>query len=89
MGPSVSKNLKKDIKLLMFDQYGTLVDIQKGLTDMVTPFLQTKGWKGNPNQLVTWWRRTHFEDSMIDSLIDSGHTTYRNCLLYTSPSPRD
>ena len=45
MGPSVSKNLKKDIKLLMFDQYGTLVDIQKGLTDMVTPFLKTKGWK--------------------------------------------
>jgi len=77
MGPSVSKSLKKDIKLLMFDQYGTLVDIQKGLTDMVTPFLQTKGWKGNPNQLVTWWRRTHFEDSMIDSLIESGHTTYR------------
>ena len=77
MNTLISNNLKRDIKILTFDQYGTIVDIQKGLTKMVTPFLQNKGWKGNPNQLVTWWRRTHFEDSMIDSLIASGHTTYR------------
>jgi 2-haloacid dehalogenase len=26
---------------------------------------------------VTWWRRTHFENSMIDALLDRGHTPYR------------
>ena len=42
-----------------------------------TPFLKRKGWAGNPNSFVTWWRRTHFENSMIDALCDRGHTPYR------------
>ena len=61
----------------MFDQYGTVVDMQKGLTEMVTPYLREKGWSGRPDALVTWWRRTHFEHSMIDALCDRGHTPYR------------
>ena len=40
-------------------------------------FLEGKGWKGNANDFVTWWRRTHFENSMIDALLDRGHTPYR------------
>jgi 2-haloacid dehalogenase len=69
--------LKREIKALLFDQYGTIVDMQKGLTDAATPFLAKKGWKGSPNSFVTWWRRTHFENSMIDALCDRGHTPYR------------
>ncbi len=69
--------LKREIKVLVFDQYGTLVDMQGGLTKLTTPFLRRKGWKGDPDRFVTWWRRVHFEDSMIDSLIDRGHTPYR------------
>jgi len=69
--------LKREIKALAFDQYGTIVDMQKGLTEAVTPFLRRKGWQGEPNSFVTWWRRTHFEDSMIDALCDRGHTPYR------------
>jgi 2-haloacid dehalogenase len=69
--------LKREIKALVFDQYGTIVDMQKGLTEIATPFLQKKGWKGDPYQFVTWWRRTHFENSMIDALCDRGHTPYR------------
>ncbi len=69
--------LKREIKVLVFDQYGTIVDMQKGLTDAVTPFLKKKGWTGEPNSFVTWWRRTHFENSMIDALCDRGHTPYR------------
>lgn len=74
---STPETLKSEIKMLTFDQYGTIVDMQTGLTELVTPFLKDKGWTGNPNQFVTWWRRTHFEDSMIDALIDRGHTPYR------------
>ena len=29
------------------------------------------------NAFVTWWRRTHYENSMIDALCDRGHTPYR------------
>ena len=69
--------LKREVKALVFDQYGTVVDMQLGLREAVTPWLQEKGWEGNPNSFVTWWRRTHFENSMIDALCDRGHTPYR------------
>jgi 2-haloacid dehalogenase len=69
--------LKREIRALAFDQYGTIVDMQRGLTEAVTPFLRGKGWQGSPNSFVTWWRRTHFQDSMIDALLDRGHTAYR------------
>jgi 2-haloacid dehalogenase len=69
--------LKRDIKALAFDQYGTIVDMQLGLTEAVRPFLKAKGWQGDPGRFVTWWRRTHFENSIIDTLIDRGHTPYR------------
>ncbi len=69
--------LKRDIRALAFDQYGTIVDMQKGLTEVVTPFLKGKGWAGKPDSFVTWWRRTHFENSMIDALCARGHTPYR------------
>jgi 2-haloacid dehalogenase len=69
--------LKREVKVLAFDQYGTIVDMQKGLTEAVTPFLKDKGWAGKPDSFVTWWRRTHFENSMIDALCDRGHTQYR------------
>lgn len=69
--------IAREVKILVFDQYGTVVDMQSGLTEAVKPFLKKKGWEGNPNSFVTWWRRTHFENSMIDALCDRGHTPYR------------
>lgn len=68
---------KREIKALVFDQYGTIVDMQTGLTAIAAPFLSKKGWKGEAHQFVTWWRRTHFENSMIDALCERGHTPYR------------
>jgi 2-haloacid dehalogenase len=69
--------LKSSVKLCMFDQYGTIVDMQGGLRDVAAPFLKAKGWAGDPNAFVTWWRRTHFENSMIDALLQRAHTSYR------------
>jgi 2-haloacid dehalogenase len=71
------ENLRRTIKICMFDQYGTVVDMQGGLVEAATPYLKSKGWPGNPNSFVTWWRRTHFEDSMIDALLHKEHTPYR------------
>ena len=69
---AIPEALKRSIKVVMFDQYGTVVDMQKGLVEFATPYLEGKGWKGKPDSFVTWWRRTHFENSMIDALCDRG-----------------
>jgi 2-haloacid dehalogenase len=71
------QHLRDTVKVCMFDQYGTVVDMQTGLVEVATPFLKAKGWAGNPNAFVTWWRRTHFENSMIDALLGREHTPYR------------
>ena len=69
--------LKDTTKALVFDQYGTIVDMQAGLTVAVAEFLKGKGWDDEPHRFVTWWRRTHFENSMIDALSAGPHTPYR------------
>ena len=65
------------VDVLTFDLYGTIVDMQRGLVDTITPFLAAKGYAGNADSVVTWWRRTHYQDSMIDALIAGAHTPYR------------
>ena len=69
--------LRASIQVCMFDQYGTVVDMQAGLTEVAAPYLRNKGWTGDPSTFVTWWRRTHFENSMIDALLQREHTPYR------------
>jgi 2-haloacid dehalogenase len=71
------ETIKNEVTTCVFDQYGTVVDMQGGLTAIAAPFLKEKGWKGDPNAFVTWWRRTHFENSMIDALLHREHTPYR------------
>jgi 2-haloacid dehalogenase len=71
------ETLKSSIRVCMFDQYGTVVDMQGGLRDVAAGFLAGKGWAGDPNAFVTWWRRMHFENSMIDALLQREHTPYR------------
>lgn len=69
--------IRHDIRICMFDLYGTVVDMQGGLTRAAAPYLKAKGWAGDPSRLVTWWRRAHFENSMIDALLGRAHTPYR------------
>ena len=69
--------LKRSIKICMFDQYGTIVDMQGGLTEHMAAFLEGKNFRGSASDVVTWWRRTHFENSMIDALLQRQHTPYR------------
>ena len=84
---TILDELRRNVHVLMFDLYGTVVDIQGGLTGAIAPYLKAKGWNGRPDALVTWWRRTHFENSMIDALLHREHTPYREigrrALTYT------
>src|SRR5262245_10347720 len=74
---ATAAELRDRIAVCMFDQYGTVVDMQTGLTEVAAPYLRSKGWTGDPYACVTWWRRTHFENSMIDALLGREHTPYR------------
>jgi 2-haloacid dehalogenase len=66
------------VKALMFDFYGTVVDMQGSLVKAITPYLESKNYTAQPaNRVVTWWRRTHFENSMIDGLLGREHIPYR------------
>lgn len=70
--------LATGVGTVMFDFYGTVVDMQGGLVEAITPYLAQKGYTANPpSRVVTWWRRTHFENSMIDALLRREHTPYR------------
>jgi hypothetical protein len=40
--------LRREIKVLTFDQYGIIVDMQQGFTEAVTPFLKRKDWDRDP-----------------------------------------
>lgn len=65
-------------KALMFDFYGTVVDMQGSLIKAIAPYLESKNYTAQPaSRLVTWWRRTHFENSMIDALLGREHIPYR------------
>lgn len=74
---TATETIRHNVRICMFDLYGTVVDMQAGLTRAITPYLAAKGWKGEPSRLVTWWRRTHFENSMIDALLERAHIPYR------------
>ena len=65
------------VSTLMFDFYGTVVDMQSGLTETIGPYLRARGSALEPSRVVTWWRRTHFEASMIDALLQRDQTPYR------------
>jgi 2-haloacid dehalogenase len=41
------ETLRAKIKVCMFDQYGTVVDMQKGLTEVVTPIWKVRGGTGD------------------------------------------
>jgi 2-haloacid dehalogenase len=74
---SVMREIKETVKVCMFDQYGTVVDMQGGLAKIAETYLTSKGSDLAPHRFVTWWRRTHFENSMIDALLHRKHTSYR------------
>ena len=65
------EKLRKEVHVLMFDLYGTVVDMQGGLVAAVTPYLEKKGWQGRPDALVTWVR-THIESRWVFLLALNG-----------------
>ncbi|MDE2008126.1 MAG: TRAP transporter large permease subunit [Rhodospirillales bacterium] len=72
-----AETLKREIAVCMFGQYGMIADMQGGLREVAAEYLKGTGWTGGANAFVTWWRRAHFENSMIDALLHRAHMSYR------------
>ena len=69
--------LKATVKVCMFDQYGTVVDMQTGLVEAATPFLRAKGWQGSAElvrHLVAAHAFREFDDRRTAA---QQHTPYR------------
>lgn len=56
--------LRRERRALVFDQYGTVIDMQNGPTERSRRW----GWRAARGQFVTWARVAHFENLMIDAL---------------------
>ncbi|MBI3045278.1 MAG: hypothetical protein HYY78_20890 [Betaproteobacteria bacterium] len=50
---SALDTIRREVSICMFDLYGTVVDMQGGVTRAVAPYLKAKGWAGDPSRLVT------------------------------------
>ena len=56
MDPAIAGLLRREVSALVFDQYGTIVDMEGGLTAAVTPFFAGKGRIGHPHHIGTGQR---------------------------------
>ena len=83
----------KNIKAIIFDAYGTLFDVNSA-AEKCKDKIGDK-WEGFAN----YWRTTQLEYTWLRSLMKRHKEFWQvtedsldksmNCLLYTSPSPRD
>ena len=83
----------KNIKAIIFDAYGTLFDVNSAAEKCKNKI--GGKWEGFAN----YWRTTQLEYTWLRSLMDRHKDFWQvtedsldksmNCLLYTSPSPRD
>lgn len=69
--------IRAECHTLMFDLYGTLLDMQGGLTRALAAYLGGKRRSESAASILSDWRRLHFEQSMIDALLHREHTSYR------------
>ena len=63
------ERLRREIKVLSFDQYGTVVDMQGGLVAFATPFLKAKGWFLQLMDIYIDKDNVHNEDLPADTTI--------------------
>ena len=75
----------KNIKAIIFDAYGTLFDVNSA-AEKCKDKIGDK-WEGFAN----YWRTTQLEYTWLRSLMKRHKDFWQvtDCLLYTSPSPRD
>jgi 2-haloacid dehalogenase len=68
------------VRALTMDLYGTLVDTDGSLLGPATDFLRRKGFGGSPAVFLERWRGKMFQNTMMDTLLQKGHTPFRELL---------
>jgi len=70
----------EEVRLLTIDLYGTLLDTQGSLLGPTTDFLMRKGFEGSPAIFLQRWQGKTIQNTMIDTLLQKGHTPFRELL---------
>ena len=78
--------LKRSIKICMFDQYGTVVDMQAGLTEAAAPFLKSERLARQP-QLLRHLVAAHPLRELHDRRLAAPTSTRPTARSATVPSP--
>lgn len=72
------------VRVLTLDLYGTLLDVESSLLDAFAEFLKARSYAGSPKEVVRSWETAYFQETMIDTLLDHGRTSFeqisRSCL---------
>lgn len=69
--------LNAEVEVLAFDLYDTLLDRESTLTDELATLLDAKGTDADPKLLLRRYLAMHFRDSLIDSLLPTPHTPFK------------
>ncbi|MBM3942219.1 MAG: haloacid dehalogenase type II [SAR202 cluster bacterium] len=72
------------LRVLTLDLYGTLLDVESSVLLSFSQFLAGKGFSGEPRAVVRTWESAYFQETMIETLLGRGRTSFerlsRRCL---------
>lgn len=74
----------ESVKAITLDLYGTVLDLESSMLPAFGEFLSTKGYSGDPRDVIRAWQTAYFQEMMIDTLLAHGRTPFegisRSCL---------
>lgn len=72
------------VRAITFDMYGTLLDLEASFGPAFARFLKTRGFAGDPAEVVRSWEAAYLHESTVDTLLGRGRTSFerirRACL---------
>ena len=64
------------LQAITLDLYGTLLDVESSVLGAFTRFLAAKGCPDAPGDVVRSWESAYFQETMIDTLLGQGRTSF-------------
>lgn len=74
---TVTQTLRRELQVLAFDLYDTLLDRESKLVPAIDGYFDAVGHDGDPVVFLRRYLAMHFRDSMIDSLIAGPHAPFK------------
>ncbi|MFB6157732.1 MAG: haloacid dehalogenase type II [Haloferacaceae archaeon] len=75
--PVATETLREEVELLAFDLYDTVLDRESVLVPALADLLERHGSDADAGVLLRRYLAMHFRDSLIDSLMPTPHTPFK------------